>query len=317
MQNGERVTTPQALVDNVLQLISLPELYLRLQQTIDDPLHTREQVAEIIAYDPGLSARVLRIANSSYYSFPREIETVAAAVGIIGEFDLRNLVLATSVVGSMGKLEYKGVDIDAFWLHSLHCGINARLIGKRVGGFDPEILFLAGILHDLGILVIYQHNVTLAAAVARQIEDRHQLRDQAEREVLGFDHAEVGALLIESWGLAEELIEYTRCHHQYQLAQLNPLNVEVLLPASRFGSIKPGMKATVMPEAPLEGNYPAVVKLVDRVVDASSGMFGVRLELPNPDNKLPGGLRCTVSFKGVADTRQSGKPAKGNFRAAK
>lgn len=84
------------------------------------------------------------------------------------------------------------------------------------------------------------------------------------------------------------------------LAQLDPLNVEVLLPASRFGSIKPGMKATVAPEAPLEGSYTAVVKIVDRVVDASSGMFGVRLELPNPDNKLPGGLRCTVSFGGGA-----------------
>lgn len=85
-----------------------------------------------------------------------------------------------------------------------------------------------------------------------------------------------------------------------QLAQLDPLNIEVLLPASRFGMIKPGMQATVNPEAPLDGSYKAVVKLVDRVVDASSGMFGVRLELPNPDNKLPGGLRCTVSFGGVA-----------------
>ncbi len=228
MENAERVTTPQALVDNVLQLISLPELYLRLQQTIDDPDHTREQVADIVAYDPSLSARVLRIANSSYYSFPREIETVAAAVGIIGELDLRNLVLATSVVGSMNKLQYKGVDINAFWLHSLQCGINARLIGKAVGGCNAEVLFLAGILHDLGILVIYQHNVTLAAAVNRHVDEQHQLRDQAEREVLGFDHAEVGALLIESWGLADDLIEYTRCHHQYQLAQLNPVPMRML-----------------------------------------------------------------------------------------
>ena len=228
MENAERVTTPRALVDNVLQLISLPELYLRLQQTIDDPDHTREQVAEIVAYDPSLSARVLRIANSSYYSFPREIETVAAAVGIIGELDLRNLVLATSVVGSMNKLEYKGVDINAFWLHSLQCGINARLIGKAVGGCNAEVLFLAGILHDLGILVIYQHNVTLAAAVNRHLQEQHQLRDQAEREVLGFDHAEVGGLLIESWGLSEDLIEYTRCHHQYQLARLNVAPTQML-----------------------------------------------------------------------------------------
>lgn len=101
-----------------------------------------------------------------------------------------------------------------------------------------------------------------------------------------------------------------------QLAQLDPLNVEVLLPASRFGMIKTGMKAMVTPEDPLEGNYPAIVKIVDRVVDASSGMFGVRLELPNPDYKLPGGLRCTVSFSGVKDTRQSGNKPAGNFRAA-
>ena len=221
MDNGARLTTPQALVENVLQLICLPEIYLRLQQIIDDPLHTREQVAEILAYDPSLSARVLRIANSSYYSFPREIETVSSAVGIIGELDLRNLVLATSVVGSMNALNYKGVDIDEFWLHSLRCGISARLIARSVGGFNPEVLFLAGILHDLGILVIYQHDIALAAAVSRHIDENHQLRDQAERELLGFDHAEVGALLIEAWGLSEELSELTRCHHQYQLAQHN------------------------------------------------------------------------------------------------
>jgi RND family efflux transporter MFP subunit len=91
-----------------------------------------------------------------------------------------------------------------------------------------------------------------------------------------------------------------------QLAQLDPLNVEVLLPASRFGLIKPGMQATVMPEAPLDGSYTAEVKIVDRVVDASSGMFGIRLELPNPDNKLPGGLRCTVRFTDSVNRLQSG-----------
>jgi len=105
------------------------------------------------------------------------------------------------------------------------------------------------------------------------------------------------------------------------LAQLDPLNVEVLLPASRFGSIKPGMQARVSPEAPLEGSYAARVKIVDRVVDASSGMFGVRLELPNPDHKLPGGLRCTVSFSGggnpAAISRSPGTVGTVNMGVAK
>jgi HD-like signal output (HDOD) protein len=219
MDNGVKVATPRAMVENVLQLISLPEIYLRLQNAIDDPMHSREQIADVITYDPALSARVLRIANSSYYSFPREIETVVSAVGIIGELDLRNLVLATTVVGSMSSLDYRGVDIDAFWLHSLRCALIARLIAKSLSGHNSEILFLAGMLHDLGILVIYQQDPTLAGSIARQMEEKHQLRDQAERELLGFDHAEVGALLIEAWGLSTELTELTRCHHQYQLAQ--------------------------------------------------------------------------------------------------
>jgi len=90
--------------------------------------------------------------------------------------------------------------------------------------------------------------------------------------------------------------EYAEGDAILQLAQLDPLNVELLLPVSMFGDIKPGMKARITPESSPEGSYTATVKIVDRVVDASSGTFGVRLELPNPDNQLPGGLKCTVSF---------------------
>ena len=228
MENAVRLATPQALVDNVLHLVSLPEIYLRLQRTIEDPLHTREQVAAVLAHDPALSARVLRIASSSYYGFARPIATVDEAVGIIGELDLRNLALAASLVGSMSNLDHRGVDIDRFWMHSLRCALVARLVARAAGGCNPETLFLAGMLHDLGILVIYQQDRGLAFAIGRQIDELHQLRDQAEREVLGFDHAEVGALLIEAWGLAPELAELARCHHQYQLAREHPRSAQIL-----------------------------------------------------------------------------------------
>ncbi len=228
MQNAAKLTTPEALVANVLQLISLPEIYLRLQQTIDDPLHTREDVAEIIAWDPALSARVLRIANSSYYGFAREFESVADAVGIIGEIELRNLVLATSVVSSMSSLKYPGIDLDSFWLHSLRCGVGARLLAQSVRGCNAETLFLAGILHDLGILVICQHDAALADAIEHQIVEQHQLRDQAERELLGFDHAEVGALLIEAWRLPADLGAMVRWHHQYQMAREQARETQIL-----------------------------------------------------------------------------------------
>lgn len=101
-----------------------------------------------------------------------------------------------------------------------------------------------------------------------------------------------------------------------RLAQLNPLNVEVILPASMFGTITPGMQASVVPEAPRNNTYMARVTIVDRIVDASSGTFGVRLELQNPDYALPGGLKCMVEFPGVSNPRQSGEGSPGYGPAA-
>lgn len=82
------------------------------------------------------------------------------------------------------------------------------------------------------------------------------------------------------------------------IARIDPLTIEVILPAARFGSIRRGLEAKVMPEAPIGGEYTASVTIVDEVIDAASGTFGVRLELPNADYALPAGLRCTVRFPG-------------------
>jgi RND family efflux transporter MFP subunit len=101
-----------------------------------------------------------------------------------------------------------------------------------------------------------------------------------------------------------------------RLAQLNPLNVEVILPASMFGTITTGMQASVVPEAPRNNTYMARVTIVDRIVDASSGTFGVRLELQNPDYALPGGLKCMVEFPLVSGPRQSGGDSPGYGPAA-
>jgi len=81
-----------------------------------------------------------------------------------------------------------------------------------------------------------------------------------------------------------------------RLAEINPLNVEVVLPVSQYGRINPGMKAAVFPEQPIGGQYRATVKIVDRVVDAASGTFGVRLSLPNKQNRIPAGVKCRVRF---------------------
>lgn len=229
-----KLPTPEALIENVLHLVSLPEIYLRLQQALDNPNHTRQQLADVVAYDPSLSARVLRIANSSYYGFPSKIESISAAVNIIGEIELRNIVLATTVVNTMSKLEQGGLDINQFWLHSLNCGVIARLIGKLVGGCNADNLFLCGMLHDLGILILYRQEIELANSVARQMQDRQQSRDQAEQSLLGFDHAGLGGLLAQAWGLTPVLQEVIKCHHQPDLANEYLRESQILCLANLF-----------------------------------------------------------------------------------
>ena len=92
--------------------------------------------------------------------------------------------------------------------------------------------------------------------------------------------------------------EYVETQPILKLAEIDTLNVEVILPVAQYASIKVGMRARVIPEAPIGGQYMAEVKIVDRVIDAASGTFGVRLELPNPNHRLPAGLKCRVIFPG-------------------
>lgn len=89
------------------------------------------------------------------------------------------------------------------------------------------------------------------------------------------------------------------------VAELNPLKVEVIAPISMYGSIQTGMEAVIKPEAPIGGEYQATVKIIDPVIDAASGTFGVRLELPNPDYKLPGGLKCKIAFQSQSAEEQN------------
>lgn len=92
--------------------------------------------------------------------------------------------------------------------------------------------------------------------------------------------------------------EFAQAQPILRLASVDPLHVEVSAPIDYYGNVKVGMRATVVPEAPLEGRYEAIVTIVDRVVDAASGLFRIRLELPNPDGRLPAGIECSVEFAG-------------------
>ncbi len=201
------------LVKGVVKLISLPEIYIRVSQALEDENHNAKQLGDIIGHDPALTARILRIVNSAYYSLTNQVELVSRAVSVIGEDDLRNLVLATSAVDTFKRIPNQLVDIDLFWRHSVHTGIVARLLSKYCNILHGERLFVAGMLHDIGKLVLYFKEPELSQQVLLKAADTDGQLYNAEKEIIGFTHADVGAALIDAWKLSDTLKEVIAHHH--------------------------------------------------------------------------------------------------------
>jgi len=206
-------STPESLVKGVVKLISLPEIYIRVTQVLEDGNHDARQIGDIISHDPALTARILRIVNSAYYSLAAKIELVSRAVSVIGEDDLRNLVLATSAVDTFKRIPNQLVDIDLFWRHSVHTGIVSRLLSKHCNILHGERLFVAGMLHDIGKLVLYFKEPELSQQVLLQAADADGQLFKAEKDIIGFTHGDVGAALIDAWKLSDTLKEVIAYHH--------------------------------------------------------------------------------------------------------
>lgn len=210
----EMRTTPEELAANVSTLVSLPEAYVRLNTLLDEPNTTSADLGAVIRHDPGLATRLLRMVNSAFYGFASRIDDLDRAVTIVGRNELRDLVLATVAVETFDRIASDLVDMSTFWHHSVFCALIARGLGRRSNLGDGESLFAAGLLHDVGQLVIYRELPELGAkALARAGESDDGLH-RAERAVLGFTHGEVGAALFEAWGLPESLQAATRFHHE-------------------------------------------------------------------------------------------------------
>jgi len=205
--------TPEDLVKGVVKLISLPEIYIRVTQLLEDEHHNARQLGDIISHDPALTARILRIVNSAYYSLAVKIELVSRAVSVIGEDDLRNLVLATSAIDTFSRIPNQLIDIDLFWRHSVHTGIVARLLSRQCNILHGERLFVAGMLHDIGKLVLYFKEPELSQKVLLQAADSDGMLFNAEKEIIGFTHSDVGAALIDAWKLSDTLKEVVANHH--------------------------------------------------------------------------------------------------------
>lgn len=206
------------LVSGSIRLVSLPEVFTRLNEMIDNPHTTAADIGHLIMNDPALCARLLKIVNSPFYGFPRKIDTITRAVTIIGTQELRDLVLATSVVKVFAGIPNFLVNMDSFWQHSVACALAARALAARCGETHIERFFVGGLLHDIGTLLLYHKLPELMKEVLLRATYQGEPFFRAEQNVLGFDHAHVGRELLKLWRLPAHLVDAVGYHHTPQEA---------------------------------------------------------------------------------------------------
>ncbi|WAR43858.1 HDOD domain-containing protein [Methylomonas rapida] len=226
--------TAQEVVAEAKDLFSLPDIYFQLNEMIHDPRYSLAEIGNVIGRDPALSARLLRIVNSAYYGFPAKVDTISRAITVVGIEDVYSLVVATCIVDKFVKIPSDLVDMTAFWLRSVHCGVVCKLLAKSSAVLNVERLFLDGLLHDIGSLVLYQLMPEQATKVLVSIRQDRRLLVNAERAILGFTHVEVGCELMKSWGFPESLYEVVGCYRDPDAAITHKLDARLLNLASRL-----------------------------------------------------------------------------------
>lgn len=232
-----------ASVDEVLEgienLVSLPAACVRINEMVENPRCSADDMGRVINQDPALAARLLRVANSPLYGVAGKIDTVSRAVTLLGTRQVQTLALATSAVRAFDGIPNELVSMESFWEHSIYSALAARTLAMECLKSKRESVFVAGLLHDIGQLVLYYRLPELSAqALVAVMEGPGELEAQeAERELMGFDHAQVGGELVRRWGLPLNLQGCVAFHHDPAHAAQHPVEVAIVHIANSIAAL--------------------------------------------------------------------------------
>ncbi len=194
-------------------LPTLPAIHTQIVELSSSDTTSASDLQKVIEVDPVLATKLLKLVNSAFYGFPVEIATIERAVMIIGFKGVVQLALSTAFVDLFADEDESGFDYEDFWKHSIATAVAARRISKAVDAASPEEMLLAGLIHDLGALVLAQKIPTEFGRALSLAKDSGRHLFDAERETLGFDHADTGRALVTLWRLPEQLARAVGDHH--------------------------------------------------------------------------------------------------------
>ena len=186
----------------------------KIEALMESPECSLVTVGEAIEQEPDLTARLLRLSNSSFYGFSSRLTTVTEAISLIGIQQVQDLILASSIVSQFDGVADEFVSMKSFWQHSLACGIASRLLAMEKRLPKADKFFVAGLLHDMGRLVLFSRAPESAQEIFELYRKEHLLLYEAEKRVLGFDHQQIAGAVMELWKFPSNLVQAVACHHQ-------------------------------------------------------------------------------------------------------
>lgn len=194
-------------------LPEIPSIAFELNEVIENPMSSAEHIARVVSKSPSLTAVLLKIVNSSFYGFPSKISTVSHAVSLIGTREIFGLALGISILSIFKNIPKETIDMHSFLKHSLACGILSRVLAAHKNMPQTEQMFVSGLLHDLGRLMLYMYFPAESHDILACSRNRHRLLYKEEKDYLGCDHTHIARDLMKQWKLPQILENNVFYHH--------------------------------------------------------------------------------------------------------
>ena len=203
------------IISKMQDIKSFPQFVLETMRKLNDPESNAADVAKSLSRDEGLVLRILKLANSAAYGMTRKISNISEAIALLGYKSVSNIVLAATVYSSMDKgLSGYALDRGELWRHSLMVAYTARELAKITEKVSAEDAYVGGLLHDIGKVILNDYVRFGYGIIVKMVEEKHIPFTEAEVQVLGFDHAAIGEILISKWDMPESYRTVVAYHHK-------------------------------------------------------------------------------------------------------
>ncbi|GJQ63642.1 MAG: HD family phosphohydrolase [Melioribacteraceae bacterium] len=209
----DRKERTKKYVEQIQNLPSFPVVIMEVSKLLDDPKTSAADLGKVISKDQGMVAKILRIANSPLFGLPRKVSTIEFAIVILGYNQIKNIIIALAALESFSSKENKDWDKNRFWTHSVLTATLAKKIAEELGYRKSGEVFIAGLLHDLGISLIQRYFNKEFKAINELVESGHFSYLEAEENVIELTHQDIGNYLAAKWNLPSALGEVILHHH--------------------------------------------------------------------------------------------------------